>query len=271
MARRCSPSPSIRGALLGDRVWAVKEEGLNSIQAAKKSPVLMQCSVRFVEAPSSTSLSSKVAIKLPEGNEVRSGEAGANAALSTLLGRPVELSPIVEPQNAFGRKAPPAGTDVQAYLRDMFARTADEPLPDLFEFPADVMAYEAPPGTWFDAYPILLMTTQSFSALSTARAESNFDVRRFRPNILIDAGGSGFVENSWIGKHLRIGATVFAIELACPRCIMTTHAVDELPKDPKIMRTLVQQNGGNAGVYARVVPPGVIRHGDVCVLESRGK
>jgi len=253
--------------LLGDRVWAVKDKGLNSIQAAKKSPVLMQCSARFEQKPSSTARSSKVAIRLPEGHEVQSGEPDTDAALSTLLGRPVELSPIIEPQSAFKRKPPPPGTDVQAYLRDMFARTDDEPLPDLSGFPADVMAYEAPPGTWFDAYPILLMTKQSFSALSAARAESSFDVRRFRPNILIDAGGSGYVENSWVGKRLRIGDAVLAIELACPRCIMTTHPVDELPKDPKIMRTLVQQNGGNAGVYARVVTPGVIRQGDVCALE----
>ena len=31
------------------------------------------------------------------------------------------------------------------------------------------------------------------------------DVRRLRPNVLIDCGGDGLIEDSWIGAGLRLG------------------------------------------------------------------
>lgn len=252
----------------GDRVWAVKEQGRDAILGAKKLPALMQCSARFSTEPSANNRSAPISISLPDGTALRGEDPALQASLGTLLGQPVELAPIVDPSGTeqFRRAPPPPGTDMTAYLREMFARTPDEPLPDLSVFPPEVMTYEAPPGTWFDALPILVMTTQTLAALSSARPESAFDVQRFRPNILIDAGGSGFVENQWVGRKLRVGSAVLAVDLACPRCIMTTHGFNDLPRDPKIMRTLVQQNGGNAGVYARVIEAGLVSSGDTCSL-----
>jgi MOSC domain-containing protein YiiM len=43
---------------------------------------------------------------------------------------------------------------------------------------------------------------------------------------------------------------------------MTTHAFDDVPKDPQIMRTLVRENTQFLGVYANVVEPGEISVGD---------
>ena len=43
---------------------------------------------------------------------------------------------------------------------------------------------------------------------------------------------------------------------------MTTLAQGDLPKDIEVLRTAVQQNQGNVGVYASVVQMGLIRAGD---------
>ena len=48
---------------------------------------------------------------------------------------------------------------------------------------------------------------------------------------------------------------------------MTTLAQGDLPKGIEILRTAVQQNQGNVGVYASVVKTGLIRAGDRVRLE----
>ena len=48
---------------------------------------------------------------------------------------------------------------------------------------------------------------------------------------------------------------------------MTTLAQGDLPKDIEVLRTAVQQNQGNVGVYASVVQTGLIRAGDRVRLE----
>ncbi|MDZ7686109.1 MAG: MOSC domain-containing protein [Gammaproteobacteria bacterium] len=145
----------------------------------------------------------------------------------------------------------------------MFGRAPDEPLPDLSLF-QEVIEFESPPGTYFDAFPILIMTQRSLESMAEARPDSHFDVRRFRPNILLEDTDttSPFPERDWIGKHIRLGEVEFDIVGDCPRCVMTTHGFEDLPKDPGVMRALVQANEGNLGVYARIVAPGQIRLGD---------
>ena len=87
----------------------------------------------------------------------------------------------------------------------------------------------------------------------------------FRPNIVVEpaSGEKSFVENAWIGKTLDIGAEVrLSITGPCSRCVMTTLAQGDLPKDPGILRTAAQHNHVQVGVYAAVVRGGTIRRGD---------
>ena len=93
--------------------------------------------------------------------------------------------------------------------------------------------------------------------------ESRFDVRRFRPNLLVDVPGSDhpFPEQAWVGKTLAIGSVTLKIDTTCPRCAMTTHGFDDLPQDPQIMRKMVANSEGNLGIYASVVQAGRVSAG----------
>ncbi|WP_418937048.1 MOSC domain-containing protein [Metabacillus fastidiosus] len=90
------------------------------------------------------------------------------------------------------------------------------------------------------------------------------EARRFRPNIIIDVpNGEGFVENDWVRKKLAIGDEVeLKIMQNTKRCIMTTLAQGDLPKDTNVLKSIVKHNEGSFGVYASVVKKGEIKIGD---------
>ena len=123
-------------------------------------------------------------------------------------------------------------------------------------------------NTFFDLAFLHILSTATIDALRAAYPAGRFEARRFRPNILVDAGPEDFAENAWIGKTIAIGDEVrLAITGPCPRCVMTTLAQSDLPKDPGILRTAVQHNGANVGVYAEVLQGGTIRQGDFIRVE----
>ncbi|MDZ7825297.1 MAG: MOSC domain-containing protein [Gammaproteobacteria bacterium] len=247
----------------GDRAWAVRDEVDGGIRGAKKIAALMRCAARYPEPPP-PGPSRPVTITLPDGSTVNSAADGVHERLSTALGHRVTLWPLLPAEMLdHYRRGAPTHDDLETALRAMFGRTADEPLPDLSRFPAELGEFESPPGTYFDAFPVLVMTTSALERLQQSAPESRFDVRRFRPNVLVDTGDApSGVERDWIGRGLRIGELELGVEMACPRCIMTTHPFDDLPKDPRIMRTLVRENDGDLGVYCRVTRPGTVRAGD---------
>ncbi|MFK8049226.1 MAG: MOSC domain-containing protein [Halioglobus sp.] len=232
---------------------------MEEFEGAKKIPSLMTLTASFLEAPSSEG-SSPAIITAPDGESCETRSSEINSWLSDKLKHPVTLWPLL-PADALDhyRRGAPDSEDFEQELREIFARTPDEPLPDLEVF-AEVMEYESPPGTYFDAFPLLIMSEQSLASMAAFRPESEFDVSRFRPNILLNCEGveSPYPEQLWVGKTVSLGETSLEIVADCPRCSMTTHGFADLPKDPGIMRALVQANGGNLGVYAKVVEGGTI-------------
>jgi len=248
---------------IGDRVWAVRDEVRGGIRGGKKIPSLMTLSALFSGEVNADG-SSPAVITAVDGDSIGTDDANINGWLSDKLDHEVTLWPLL-PADALDhyRRGAPDKDDFEEELRDIFARTPDEALPDLALF-AEVLEYESPPGTYFDAFPLLLLTQQSLDSMGAHRPDSLFDVNRFRPNILLNAPDSShpFPEQEWVGKQLSVGDVVLEIVGACPRCAMTTHGFSELPKDPGIMRALVEANGGNLGVYAKVVQAGTVSVGD---------
>jgi uncharacterized protein len=153
-------------------------------------------------------------------------------------------------------------------LRSMFGRTEDEPLPDLTVFPPEIFEHESPPGTYHDAFPLMLMTTSALRSLREALPDSAIDIRRFRPSLVVDTGDTtGHPEQGWEGRRLQVGDATLEITTPCPRCVMVTREIDaETPQDRTILRHIVRDLAQNVGIYATVVAPGTIRTGDPVTL-----
>lgn len=247
----------------GDRGWAVRDEQRAAIVGGKKLAGLMRCSARYLEEPREQS-SAPAEITLPDGSTLHTGDPDVSARLSAALERTVTLWPLLsaDARDHF-RRGMPDNPDLEAELRSIFGRTPDEPLPDLSVFPPELFEFESLPGTYFDAFPLLLVTRASLSSLQSLATTSTIDVRRFRPNLVLETeNGDGFPESAWIGRSLRVGSAVVEVLIDCPRCVMITHEFDDLRREPEIMRTLVREHGGNFGVYARVAEAGTVRCGD---------
>ena len=204
-------------------------------------------------------------MRLPDGSSLRSDAADANARLSGALGKPVTLWPL-QPADQLDhyRRGLPTHDDLEQELRATFALEPGEPLPDLSGMPPEIYEFESPPGTYFDAFPLLLLSETSLARLAALAPDSQIDARRFRPNFLLALPDAepGFPETAWPGRRLRIGGMTAEVTIDCMRCVMTTLPFAELAKDPRIMRVLVREARQCLGSYARVVEPGTVAVGD---------
>jgi hypothetical protein len=150
--------------------------------------------------------------------------------------------------------------------------TAEEYWPDIegLDHRDTVTDFGLPEGTFFDCALVHLLTTATLDRLRELYPKGRFEVRRFRPNIVVETanGEKDFVENAWIGQMLAIGDAVrLSVTGPCARCVMTTLPQGDLPRDPGILRTAAQHNRANVGVYASVLQGGKVRRGDSIRLE----
>jgi len=134
-------------------------------------------------------------------------------------------------------------------------------LPDIEELDNKnvVTDEKMPDKTFFDLAIVHLLTTSTVDKLRSLYPQGRFEVRRFRPNIVVNTQSEQpeFLENQWIGKTLAIGDNVrLKVTEPCPRCVMTTLPQADLPEDKGILRTALQNNNGHVGIYANVVQTG---------------
>ncbi len=252
--------------LAGDRGFALRDDTAGEIRGAKKLPALLQCQARYAEEPSEAHIPPAL-ITFPDGSPGRSDDAGISKRLSQLVGRPVTLfSRRPADDLAHYRRGLPDQPDMIAELRAIFGRLEDEPLPDLAQLPSELFEYTSPLGTYFDVFPIHLLTTASLSTLATKNPQARFDIRRFRPNLVIEGSAGSGGETDWCGKSLRVGDALLQVTIPTPRCVMITHPQADLPKDPSVLRTVVRDAEQKLGVYAAPQTAGAVRVGDPVAL-----
>ena len=118
-----------------------------------------------------------------------------------------------------------------------------------------------------DCRPISLISLQTTRQLSDEVGQP-LDKRRFRANVYVDlASGTGFSENAWVGRRLRIGSKAeIAVMDRDPRCKMITLDPDTAEANPDVIRCVTTDHDGTAGIYAAVLVEGVIHEGDAIAL-----
>jgi len=256
------------GGIPGDRGWAVRDEVRGGIRGAKKIAALMRLAARYLEPPARGKVGAPE-ITLPDGSTVRANAPDAAKRVSLAVENEVTLWPLLPPTALdHYRRGKPDHDDMLTELRSIFGRLPDEPLPDLSQLPRELFEFESPVGTYFDAFPLNVLTTATLDALAKASPESRVDVRRFRPNFVIETepGISGYVDAEWAHRRLRLGELEIEGAIPCMRCVMVTHGFADLPKDPKILRAIVREANQNVGLYAKPAGSARVRVGDEVVL-----
>ena len=248
----------------GDRGWVIREGGEN--RTARQVPRLLQCAARYVESPSSDRRSPQFEVTLPDDQSLASSADDFEQRLSEVLGRDIAVLPLHPAEDLDHYRRPPAdpNVDQMASMRKVFGLEDGDPFPDLGDIPMDVLAqFQSPPGTYFDAFPIHIMTTASLNTLAAVGAGEDADVRRFRPNVLIDTGDAeGLLEVDWTGKQLRLGEVVIELRTTTVRCSIPAHAQRDFGSSRAVGRALIEKTKQHLGSYCHVVESGAVNVGD---------
>ena len=262
MGEELNASEITQLGILGDRAFALVDQETGQVVSAKnpkKWPDFFAYRAAYVSPPEAGKVPA-VWITLPTGQVISSDQPDVNTFLSASLSRPVSL-----------QASAPESPVLEEYCPDNEGKDN--------EVIRAAIAGDAPAGTFFDYSTLHILTTSTIDQLRGLYPQGRFEVRRFRPNLVIDTAGlEGFVENDWVGKTIRIGESVrLQITDPCPRCVMPTLAQGDLPKDNGIFNKGIAQNrvhvpfAGKAlpsiGVYARVVSAGLVRRGDSVIID----
>jgi uncharacterized protein YcbX len=263
------------GGIVGDRAYALLDVQTGKVASAKHPkvwPDLLRCRASFADPPRRGEQLPPVRIDLADGTSVMSDAPDVDAVLSSFCGREVELARAAPEDFTIDQYHPDQeNLDPQGHRDEVTETKLGAALFNEMGMPSAV-----PEGSFFDVFPISVLTTSTLAQLNALQPQSTFDARRFRMNVIVATPARGFAENSWLGRALDIGDSVkLGVVMPDPRCVMTTVAQEGLDKDPQVLKALARHNrldvaGGGlypcAGVYAVVTSTGTIRKGDHVTL-----
>jgi uncharacterized protein YcbX len=255
-----------------DRLWAVRDLKNDITASARRVPALLGCTARYVAEPgpdAGPGNAPEVLITFPGGDEVSSNDPGIHALLSELAGRDMRLTslpPLADTSQHRLSVRQSKANFAAAEVRKDFGLGESDALPDTSVFTTKqiltLARFSTPPGTFVDLSAIHLMSTTSLASLSPDG--SGYDVRRFRPNIVVTVPepDASFPEAAWVGATVEIGSARVQVSVPTIRCVVPTRAQPGLELDRTITRQLAEHTNRFLGVYADVTGPGVVRVGD---------
>ena len=187
MGEELNAADITKRGLLGDRAYALVDGSDGKVASAKnprKWPQLFDFRAALADVPRTEAKVPPVRITLPDGTIINSEQADVHQILSNVLKREVKL---------------------ESALPDLRMATAEEYWPNIegLEHRDTVTDFGLPEGTFFDCAVVHLLTTATLDRLRMLYSQGRFEVRRFRPNIVVETanGEKEFVENAWVGQR----------------------------------------------------------------------
>ena len=118
-----------------------------------------------------------------------------------------------------------------------------------FENETDWVTWQGPPHAWHDSVRVSLVSTATLGG---------WDVRRFRPNIVLEGEG----EDELVGRRIDIGGVTLDVNKRIDRCIVVTRAQPDVQADLDVLRTINRIRDSYLAVGALVRRGGVLSVGD---------
>jgi uncharacterized protein len=205
--------------ITGDRGWSLYDHATGTTLTARRTPELLYASSRLD--------ADDLVITLPDGSEI--GEDGS-ARLSAWLSRDVEL-------RAAGERNLDTGGVYEVPL---------DP-----EHDAEWVSWTGPGGAFHDSAQTRL------SLVSTATL-GNWDRRRFRTNVIVDASG----EDGFVGGRISIGDVMLDVTKQVDRCVMVSRPQPGVERDLQVLKTINAERATFLAIGCLVAEPGLLALGD---------
>jgi uncharacterized protein YcbX len=221
--------------VVGDRAYALIDDETGKVVSIKR-PKRWGRMFEFAAATHDGA----VEVRFPDGSATAIDDASMPVRLSAFFGRSVSVASTPSPNATFD----------EVWMREL--KNGIDPIgPSRIEDGEEMIDN----GQWMNANgnfsnggPIHIVTTSTTRHFGQLAPDSRFTPKRFRPNIVIETDGDGFVENEWTGRRLTIGAVSMTVLVPTPRCVMTTLHQGEDPADREVLRAIAQHNTVDIGI-----------------------
>ena len=263
----------------GDRLWAVRDLERDVTATARRIPLLLGATARYV-APLASDAgpgnAPEVEVTFPDGSVCSSSDPDVDKKLSELVDRDVRLTALPPADDTSLHKLSRDERENMsiAALRKDFGIAEGEKFPDMSMFRVTDLTllgkYSTPPGMFVDLAPVHVMTTTSLETIGGELGGDDVDVRRFRPNILLALNDpdDGLPESNWSGGRLSLGGAVLDVTMPTIRCVVPSRAQPGFEVDRRITKAVAGRANRCLGAYCWVGTDGVVSVGDEATLQG---